>query len=207
MVWTSYTSERSVEYALVGRLRNLLKGRYRNVIPIFPWAKREGSKLSLQVHTDRCFKVLCVYARRPKLRLPADTRLFFKFNEALIRAAETARPYGIPTIAGCPVARDLLELADCERFVWVDLLDCSTPNVDPFLMVNEKGETDREHYLSPKAFSDLELLGLVDKDARPISFVGMMEAVKNIRLAGTTMYDAGLFGHFGGYKPVYFLLC
>lgn len=206
MDWTSFASEKTVEYALVERMRTILKKHYRHVIPLYPWAKREGSNISLQAHAGRYFEVLCVYARRPKLRSPDDTHILFKFNDTLVSTAREARLHGIATIAGCPIARDFFELADCERFVWVDLLDCLSPGVEPYLMVTVQGDIDGAALRPPRTFSDAEVMQLLKQQARPLDLREIMRTIREIKSASAGMFPGSPFSYFGGYRPLYFLV-
>jgi len=46
----SFINERSAEYILVPNLKSILLEKFSTVTPLFPWATREGSVLSKQIH-------------------------------------------------------------------------------------------------------------------------------------------------------------
>ena len=64
---TSDIGEHTAEFVIVPVLNQLLSKVYDSVTPIYPWISREGSNISLELHSRDKFKVVGLYPRRPKL--------------------------------------------------------------------------------------------------------------------------------------------
>lgn len=202
---TSYVCERSVEYMLLPNIMISLRKQFDSVVAIYPWITREGGVLSRNLHGHTSYRVLSVYARRPKLYSEADRRVKFKFNEKIIRGAGLAKFYGIPAIAGCPVARNFHELSVCQSFLWSDLSTFSEEEIDLTIEIDQEGHIPKphqKHFLhSVESVSEL-----VVSSAKPMTFFDFLEAVREVEAGskGYVEYSSMLFR--GGYKPVYILL-
>lgn len=202
---TSYICERSAEYALIPELVRKLKERFSSVTPIYPWMTREGSGFSKELHTGCQFKVLGLYARRPKLMSFSDSSIQVKFNEGIILGAAAGRELGIPMIAGCPLARNFLELGSCNSFLWADLRKFSSDEVDLNIVVDASLDYRRlyERYL----IADLDdVLSIVEFEARYIDVRDLIDFVKIITMSGKEYGEYHPFAYMGGYKAVYILL-
>ena len=199
----SYICERSAEYVLIPELVRKLKEKYSFVTPIYPWMTREGSRFSKEHHAAVRFKVLGLYARRPKIS-NSDDLISVKINQEIVISAAVGYRLGIPMIAGCPLARNLIELGRCDRFLWVDLKKVSSSDVDFTILVD--GSSHRgcfEKYV----IGDLEdVLRSVELDAREIDLSTLVEYVKTITMAGKGSGAYHPFAYMGGYKAVYLLM-
>ncbi len=200
----SYICERSAEYALIPELVRKLKEIYSFVTPIYPWMTREGSRFSREYHAAVKFKVLGVYARRPKLLNADDDLIHVKVNQEIVISAAVGRSLGIPMIAGCPLARNLIELGCCEKFLWLDLKKISPSDGDFTIVVDEASHKNSfERYV----IDDLaEILRTVELEARQIDLNTLVESVKTIAMAGKGYGAYHPFAYMGGYKAVYLLM-
>ena len=112
---TSFINEHSVEFSLVPYLKKELEKKYNFVLPLFPWLNRETGKLSQYVHRNDTFKVLVMFPRRPKLEQEDGKIVYVTINEDLLSFKEFAKDYGVPVIAGCPIAANFWELSKCTK--------------------------------------------------------------------------------------------
>ena len=190
---TSYICEHSAEFSLVPALKSILHREYDFVTPVFPWLNREGGNLSMALHRDDSFRLLALFARRPKLN-DADSRsLYMTINSELEAFAELSEENGIPVIAGCPRASNFWELGNAEGFIWFRL-GCRT--FDQYLIsIDDLG----------RRFSS----SLLDKSG-VLKLVRESGSVQNIHGFRDFLYESrqtfstGFFG--AQYKPVYFLM-
>ena len=201
---TSFICERSAEYILVPQVIEALRNKFRYVVPIYPWISREGGNISKLVNGSYSFKVLGLYPRRPKL-LPNDERIIVKFSEQIIYGAKASQELGIPIIAGCPLAKNFWELSECEDFLWADLAEFNTDDIDYCAMVNAKGVMAEapEGYF----FNDIGRVSeIIDRSDKHFDISTFIDAIKEIKMSsrGSENYIPMYF--MGGYKPVYFLL-
>ncbi|MDR9851372.1 hypothetical protein [Herbaspirillum huttiense] len=128
----------------------------------------------------------------------------FTFNAAIGMGAEKALAEGIPAVGGCPVARSFFELASCNQFIWVNVLECQSFDITRRIELNQRGEIFNND--APNVFSDDEILHLIETESRWVCIQQFMEAVKQIKAAGGPERFFGPFRMFSGYKPIYFLL-
>ncbi|WP_131828057.1 hypothetical protein [Salinivibrio kushneri] len=201
---TSFVCERSAEYMLVPQVIEALRNKFRYVVPIYPWISREGGKISKLVNGSYAFKVLGLYPRRPKL-LPNDERIIVKFSEQIIYGAKAGQELGIPIIAGCPLAKSFWELSECEDFLWADLAEFNTDDIDYCAVVNARGviAEEPEGYF----FKDISRVSeIIDRSDKHFNISTFIDAIKEIKMRsrGAERYIPMYF--MGGYKPVYFLL-
>lgn len=197
----SYVCERSVEYVLIPELVRLLKSKYKNVVAIFPWATREGSKTSLDVNGGLTFQAIGIYARRPKLRA-SDDKITVKLNESIIFAARKAADLGLPLIAGSILAKNFFDLAATESFVYFNL-NALPIDIDEF---------EAEFDCKSKVDSDIcpiidhkEILQIIDTSAKQLDIEEFMNIVKEIKAASNGLDYYNPMIYMGGYKPVYVL--
>jgi hypothetical protein len=202
---TSFICEHTAEYILVPKLKEILRKRFDIVTPIYPWASREGSNISKELHKHAKFKVVGLYPRRPKFTSTDKPKIIVKINEQILLGAQTGIKLGIPVIAGCPLVKNFWELGNNPDCIWIKLNQGSTETfelelghiqyhdymnqISKFIFTNEE---DLLTYLSEKS-------ELIDINSAILSF---REIKKNS--AGLEFYSYFIF--MGLYKPVYFLL-
>lgn len=202
---TSYICERTAEYALIPELAKNLRSNFKFVTPIYPWISREGSNISLEVHTQQSFKVLGLYARRPKFLTADDTTTRVKFNDKIIRAAHLSLELGIPMIAGCPLARNFLELGTCKNFLWADLSKFTREEFEITIEIDEKQEI-KDTYKNLLIQNQDEIFKLIESKSRNIGVKDLIQTIKSVEANSRGYGKQYSMAFMGGYKPVYFLL-
>jgi len=202
---TSYICERSAEYALVPKLAHALRQKFEWVTPIYPWISREGSNISLELHEVKSFKVLGLYARRPKLYSSNDQNIKVKISEQIVYSAQKSLELGIPAVAGCPLARNFFDLGSCDDFLWINMSKISIDDIDLVIELgpDHKASEAFDKFLIPTCD---EIASLVEASSELFNIESFIRAIKEIKMAGTG-YDSYIpMAFMGGYKPVYFLV-
>jgi hypothetical protein len=201
---TSFVCEHTAEYVLVPKLKEVLRERFDAVTPIYPWASREGSGLSRELHKHAKFKVVGLYPRRPKFISTDAPNIVVKINEQVLIGAQTGIRLGIPIIAGCPLAKNLWELGNNPECMWIKLDQGPTETFE--LHVEHIQRHDYMNEISKFIFTNEDnLLTYISEKAKlmEISFAAScFREIKNSARPGFHSY----FMFAGLYKPVYFLL-
>eukprot|EP00914_Ancora_sagittata_P030645 GHVO01061549.1.p1 GENE.GHVO01061549.1~~GHVO01061549.1.p1 ORF type:complete len:171 (+),score=0.83 GHVO01061549.1:197-709(+) len=167
-------------------MKALLEKKFSVVVPIFPWLSREFGNRGKSTHGFSGFNVLALFPRRPKIS--EDNEVLLTVNGELSVYKEIGLQHGITVIAGCPVARNLWELASCNECAWVDI-------------DNSYGYIERVESLAGKRLTDEEIFAAVSQ-----SEVHSMDTLEKFVRDTREALPAGL-GFFGTrYKPVYFLI-
>jgi hypothetical protein len=181
----SFLSEHSVEFSLIAAAKEFLSCQYEYAVPIYPWMGRELGKLSGLIHGGDCFKVLAIFARRPKLTTKPSSSIFIKINSELLEFEMICREFGIPVIVGCPMVYSFWDLDKSPQVVWLDL---AVQN--EVVLELEKGV---------KAGIDGGgVLDLVNRAAE-LSFPNFDRFLRLVRSLSSSFYGST-------YKPFYFLI-
>ena len=202
---TSYICEHTAEFVLVPTLKNILCRKFEYVTPIFPWITREGSNISLMLHGNDKFKILGLYPRRPKLRSENRENITIKVNEQVLYGALSSSEFGIPIIAGCPIASDFWGLGNDPNCLWINLDKDPIEDFEIELELNESSYIVTQ--FSEYTFeSDKDLINYIDKRVELIDLNTALHSIRTIKMKskGLKFYSPMVF--MGGYKPVYFLL-
>lgn len=112
---TSFMSERTVEFYVIPRFRDLLKDRYSQVLPFFYWRTREGNTLSRRDQFPAHVTVCAMFPRRPKVH---EGRLLMTVNEEVYLISEYLAEAGIPPFFGFPRVEAFSELATEFECLW-----------------------------------------------------------------------------------------
>ena len=178
---TSYICEHTAEYALVPALKNILYKKFESVTPIFPWITREGGNTAFRLHGHEKFKILGLYPRRPKFNPANHANIIIKVNEQILLGAKSGLDYGIPIIAGCPIASNFWELGKDPNCLWINLESESMENFEIEL------ELDSSSYSIIKfpeyVFQSQEdILAYIDNIAETTVLNRALEAIKTIKM-------------------------
>ena len=202
---TSFICEHTAEYILIPKLKEILHKRFDIVTPIYPWALREGSNISKELHKHDKFKVVGLYPRRPKLVSATNPKITVKINEQILLGAQSGMKLGIPIIAGCPSARNFWELGNNPNCVWIKLNQGLTETFE--LELEHIQSSNYMNQISKFTFTNEEdLLTYLSEKSELIDFTHAISSFRKIKMdsEGTGFYYP--FRFMGGYKPVYFLL-
>lgn len=198
--YSSFISEHTAEYVLIPRLTEILKQKFEVVVPIYPWMTREGNNLSKSLHEQDKFKMVGFYPRRPKIDLNSQ-KIAIKINDEFLNGAKEASKINIPMLAGCPIARNLLELNNDTKCIWIKLTD-KTRNIYDIEYIDgipvEFKIKQNEEVLN----TNDDILNFISNYCKELDFVNLIQAIQTIRQYSSTVYFMG----FGTYKPIYFLL-
>ena len=202
---TSYICEHTAEFVLIPTLKDILYRRFESVTPIFPWITREGGKISFKLHGHEIFRILGLYPRRPKLNSTKHENIIIKVNEQVLFGAQSRLEFGIPIIAGCPIASDFWELGKDPNCLWIKL---ESESMESFEIELEWKNSSYMITRFPEcAFqTDEDILTYIDNTAETTDLRTALDAIKTIKMQskGIELYYPMAF--MGGYKPVYFLL-
>ncbi|QXO16994.1 hypothetical protein [Vibrio ostreae] len=180
---TSYISEHTAEYVLVPEMKSVLEQEFSVVLPIFPWLTREFSKVGKSTHGFSSFRVLALFPRRPKI---SNSDIYLTINSELSACNQHAKMHGITVVAGCPIARNLRELASCRECVWL--------RID-------------SHYDYLKDVSKLGSMRLTNADVLEEVLCSPEQSMDSLEMFIRSARDTLPVRFFGArYKPVYFLV-
>jgi hypothetical protein len=201
----SFLCEHTAEFILVPKMRDLLTQRFAHAIPIAYWKTREGNSVASSRHANRLFRMIAMFARRPKLA-PVGQEVFGKLNKQLFEFALEAWHLGIPTFAGFPVISSLWELTGETAVIWFLLrgdgssdaefsVNRSTLRCD---MIATGGQ-------STAVASDDQVLAVTAERTRVYGWEDAIESIDRLRRTSVRPSTRYLFGE-PGYKPIYFLM-
>ncbi|MGN2431547.1 hypothetical protein [Pseudomonas syringae] len=187
---TSLMSEHSVEYCLVPRMLAILKQSYQDVTPVFPAMMREFGKKSYE-NQNAFFRVLALFPRRPKVANSPLSGIYVTISPELYGFEDFMRARGLPTIAGCPMARTVWDLSCDPEISWIDI---SHDSLSEYL-----NKIDCED-LSGALLTEQEILRRVS-ESQMFSLNSLGDAVRAYREV-----TGGAFIYGPRYKPVFFLI-
>lgn len=202
---TSFICEHTAEYILVPKLKEILRKRFDIVTPIYPWASREGSNISKELHKHDKFKVVGLYPRRPKLISAGDPKITVKISEQILLGAQTGIKLGIPVIAGCPLVKNFWELGNNPNCVWIKLNQGSTKNFE--LELGQIRSFEDVNQISKFIFANEgELLTYLSEKTELMDINSAILSFREIKRDSVGLGFYSYFRFMGFYKPVYFLL-
>jgi hypothetical protein len=206
----SFISEHSAELILVPAIDRVLSRAGMQVVPIYFWKTREGNHLSQKCTIEKNFRVIAMYARRPKVIEPEQDNIEVKINDILFQKAFHLKQYGIPTIAGVPRISTISDLrigCDCSWFY----LDPQKPEEEERVILVEIRTNQCRGNLSHGVQGPLhesDLLGIVNK-AKIFSewaeVISVLRGEPNTWISKISFLNS-MFWPFIAYKPIYFLI-
>ncbi|EKS9796315.1 MULTISPECIES: hypothetical protein [Burkholderia] len=143
-----------------------------------------------------------MFARRPKVT-PSDTILAGKVNSELFRFASFARQLGIPTIAGFPAVKSVMELHSDPRVFWLHIEGLRASEFFVDLSSNpEQALIDTDGNPVPTMSVD-DIAEYVSVRARTFAWDDAMQCIHRLRTEDDGRYVSPWSV---GYKPVYLLI-
>lgn len=202
---TSFICEHTAEYILVPKLKEILHKRFDIVAPIYPWISREGGSISRALHKYDKFKVVGLYPRRPKLISAESRKIKVKINKQILLGAQSGMNFGIPIIAGCPLAKNFWELGNNSDCVWIKLSQDSTEDFE--LELEYIQSYDLMNQISKFIFiNEGDLLTYVSEQSKLMDINSAILSFREIKRDSVGVEFYSYFRFMGSYKPVYFLL-
>jgi hypothetical protein len=193
----SFLSEHSIELLMIPKLVNHLSEYYNKIIPIFYWANREGGILNNKILKNKEFRIIAVYARRPKFRKPDDDYFILKINEQLVAKNNVLKNFQVPSFAGIPLINSLEAFDNTAEFLWF--------NIDMF---SGQSEIIIPLYLPDFSYTNLygcinhqSMIEMIEEKSKPIQWAKAVEIFKEanrVEVRNTFFWT--------GYKPVYLLI-
>jgi hypothetical protein len=202
---TSFIGEHTVELTIVPILKTILKKEFTFVVPIFPWMTREGGSISKIIHKDDEFKIIGLYPRRPKLSSIKMDTIILKISSQIVIGAKGGKSLGIPIIGGLPLVRNLWELSNKPKCLWIELDSDKHEQIEYEIPFNKIYQPEK--LLSKRTFkSEDEIIQLIKRTAKTFNMVEAIEAFGKIKMDSMNLDFYSSFAYVGGYKPIYFLL-
>lgn len=198
------SAERTAEYAILPPFLSYLRQRFGAAVPMYFWATREGNGIAQELHASQRFRVLIVFARRPKVF--DGKHMLGKINQELFEFPDRALLHGLPSIAAFPAVRDLFELGGTFQTYWFPLTEL--PHQDALFKVNllapDVGPEPLDGCQLP--LWQLEDMGDAVAAATVLIWRDAMRAILDIRHAHRFMPGIGFLGGCVSYMPVYILI-
>lgn len=201
----SFISEHTAEYFILASLIPSLQCYFKEVIPFFYWAGREGNNLSRtssSYHGD--YKILCIYPRRPKLFQPNSNSIRVKINEYLWPSIMPLIKNDIPVIAGIPNITSLFDANwSCITSSWFQFLQPTLDfEFDLQIQPNLEVKKTLQPYLSNLLTVD-DIFKLVEQSHLK-SWENILDTIAMSRHGG--FRNRTIYGWYGNYRPVFILL-
>ena len=172
-------------------------------MPIYFWGSREGGNTAARCDDRRPFKVLAMFARRPKILAPGQPSILMKINGALFEQAAICHGDGVPVLAGIPMVSSLMDFGMGARCGWFSIEGRPSGAFDEHLSIDLAGglAVDRPSSGIRGPLTDHELLSIAQAHTAEKSWSDFVHLANQLRA------QAGGPPIFGGtYKPVYLLL-
>ncbi|MGN7875946.1 hypothetical protein ACTJKJ_20500 [Roseateles sp. 22389] len=201
---SSFFTERTAEYAILPPLLAYLRQRFGAAVPMYFWATREGNSVAQERHSGRRFRVLVVFARRPKVL--DGHHMLGKINRELFEFADRAGKHRIPSVAAFPAVSDLFELGRDFQTYWFPL--AGLPHQDAVFKVSLSRPDLRPEPLDGFRLEpwELEDVGDAVEVAPVLTWRDAVCAIRDVRHAHRIVPDMGFIGGGSSYMPVYVLV-
>lgn len=201
---SSIFTERTAEYAILPPLLSYLRQRFGAAVPMYFWATREGNSVAQERHASRRFRVLIVFARRPKVL--DGQNMLGKINRELFEFADRAVVYGLPSVAAFPAVSDLFELGRNFQTYWFPL--AGLPHQDTHFNIHLSRPDIGPVPLDGCQLASWRLddVGDAVATASVLIWRDAIRAIRDVRHAHRVIPSIGFFGGGGSYMPVYVLI-
>lgn len=191
---SSFANEHTIGYFMIPLVLAEFATKFRMVTPVYYMATREGSRQARSSFTQAPFKLMAMYARRPKLSEKHLGRIEMKVNQILFDRSDYLRHEGIPTIIGMPLAENITDVHEKLNMRWFELLEGGVET--QFQIPRDAGV---EFAAGSIVATNLPAFGTNLKFSKV--FNSWEEA------SGILRNGPGFHGFYGySYKPIYFIL-
>ncbi len=201
---SSIFTERTAEYAILPPLLSYLRKRFGAAVPMYFWATREGNRVALERHASQRFRVLAVFARRPKVL--NGQNMLGKINQELFAFADRAVAHGLPSVAAFPAVSNLFELGHTFQTYWFPL--AGLPHQDVHFKVHLSSTDIRPGPLDACQLTSWEIEDVGDAVAAAPVLIwrDAMRAIREVRHTHRVIPSVGFIGGGGSYMPIYVLV-
>lgn len=198
---SSFFCERTAEYALVPLLQCALKQHFETVVPISYWRTREGNRTSAGIHKDRSFRILVMFARRPKITSNGSV-LAGRVNCDLYSFANAAKQDGVLTIAGFPAVKSIPDLHFNPQVFWLHITSVTPEYFFADISHNDRTLTDNNDNVVATLSID-DIANEIYLRTQIFTWDEAMLAIHRLRTSHRGHYTSVWQNT---YKPVYFLV-
>ena len=205
---TSFISEHTAEYFLVPAALQVFSETGEQVLPLYFWATREGSRISRECGSgEEEVRLVAVYPRRPKVIQPNQDHVYVKFNLSLFETAKFAQTLDVPVFAGVPLASSILDLSPKTLVAWFHLEPKEKPIRDEVVRVALHGkDEDTDSSSMVKRIGEEELLDLALNRSRTQDWDACLNQMKEVRRYVRVSNYGSRWPWFGGYKPFFIVI-
>lgn len=198
-------SENTASYALVPDLVANLKEYFPQVIPLYFWSTREGSRVGFESMHHKVVKVIGAYARRPKVIRAGDENILVKLNKRLFASAITGGEYGIPIFAGVPLVNSLGDFSLEVRCSWFHIDSTSQIVKDCEFSLPVSGQTSEqavaEGVSGPLTHS--RIAEIVTSSSSELNWKEASEGMRRVKQP-EGIHAQSIF--WGGYRPFFIIV-
>ena len=203
---TGTYSEHTAEYVLVPRIVAALRGVFSQVIPFYFWVSREGTSLSKLSAPISDLRLLAAFPRRPKLGSISSDTFLVRLNAELFDHAIIAESFGIPAVAGIPLARSVFDLNEEPTCSWFALAPQVGEPSDVFVWLDENGQLlayDGPESTTVAPLSPEDIRDLVLHKAKPMTWEAAIHAIRESRRGRMTWR----LPYWGGNRKPFHIAC
>lgn len=191
---SSFANEHTIGYFMIPLVLAEFETKFRMVTPVYYMATREGSRQARSAFPSAPFKLMAMYARRPKLSDRHPGRIEMKVNQILFDRSDYLRQEGVPTIIGMPMAENMTAVHEKLNMRWFELQEGGVE-----IQLQIPRDAGIEFAAGSIVATDLSVFSENLKFSRVFNF--WEEA------SGILRNGPGFHGFYGySYKPIYFIL-
>lgn len=148
-----------------------------------------------------------MFPRRPKVVEVNDRHIFGKINQSLFAFSLRATRFGISTIAGLPLARNLQELGEDRAPIWMKIPAIEMHDVELRVdTINRHVTFDGDLETDLVVVSEEEIAEKVAYDSTLLTWNNLVQAMDTLRVEHDADRYLLRFGFNRGYQPVYFII-
>jgi len=160
--------------------------------------------MSAACSCDALIRVVAIFPRRPKIKLPGQKSFLIKINRILFEWSRQLSTFGIPSFAVAPHSSSLFNCEDLPSLHWFSI-GVPPHSMELSLEINLESITPGVQAPLTGPLSDSDVLNIVRTTTEPHAWIEYLEFLSLARHKVAPDY----FSRFGGpafYRPVFYLL-
>lgn len=202
MIPRSFCTERTVEYFLVPHVRTILTSCFDRITPMHFSSTREGNKTSLLANCEASGRLLVIFPRRPKVS-SNNNSITFKINKELLLFAEEANKFGIPVLAGYPLAINIIDL-NAATFEF-SIVNRKIVEEQSFTLERKNDMWKKDSVPTP--INSSQISDLVYASSPELTWEAVVDTLKKLKINLRYSESWSYFRfNYGRYSPLFFLL-